>query len=222
MFNAKLICFSGIDCTGKSTQIKLLEQHLIKSGHKCTVFWYRPGYSTFLDRLRFLVRKANPDLLPSASSKSRTAVFQRPGVSESWLAMALTDALLQYGMGIRAQLALGRTVLCDRYIHDARIDLILRFPKLQDIIETIFPFLVFMCPKPDISYFFDLPFDKVLRRTAEKKEPFPDSPETMKKRHEKYVLLFKQHAFHNINAALSIQDIHNLISEQITELMEAQ
>ena len=52
-----IIAISGVDCAGKSTHIELLRQHFISQGKKCAVFWYRPGYSDEMQKLKSILRK---------------------------------------------------------------------------------------------------------------------------------------------------------------------
>tara|TARA_B100001971_G_C17974441_1_gene424085 strand:- start:38 stop:184 length:147 start_codon:yes stop_codon:yes gene_type:complete len=42
----KIIVFSGLDCSGKSTQIEFLDEIFSKKGQKSLVFWSRGGYTS--------------------------------------------------------------------------------------------------------------------------------------------------------------------------------
>ena len=118
-----LITLSGIDGAGKTTQLTDLVDALRADGRHVHTLWMRPGYSPELDALRRIIRKIRPGTLPTPGASDRRAeVFSRPAVQRAWAAVALNDLLLQYAIKLRAWLAGGATVVCDRYLPDARID----------------------------------------------------------------------------------------------------
>ena len=52
-----LITFGGLDGAGKSTQIALLTDYLVKSGRKPVYIWSRGGYTAVLQGLKTLSRR---------------------------------------------------------------------------------------------------------------------------------------------------------------------
>jgi dTMP kinase len=183
-----IIALSGVDGAGKTTQLELLATALRDRGLHPVPFWYRPGYSRELDGLRAAIRRLRPAALPRQGDGSggRERAFGRPGVRQAWVALALGDALLQYGLKVRALSLSGRIVLCDRYLADGVLDLVLRFPELAAFAERAFAVVRAVSPRPDAALLLDLPFDEVQRRLAAKDEPFPDAPEMLRARYERY------------------------------------
>lgn len=51
-----IIAFSGVDCAGKSTQIRCLEEYFVSQGKTCKILWYRPGYSKELQLCKAWIR----------------------------------------------------------------------------------------------------------------------------------------------------------------------
>lgn len=51
-----IIAFSGVDCAGKSTQIRFLEEYFVSQGKTCKILWYRPGYSKELQQCKAWIR----------------------------------------------------------------------------------------------------------------------------------------------------------------------
>lgn len=207
----QLITVSGIDCAGKSTQIALLAEALRAHGHqRVRVFWYRPGYSDELDALRALVRRVRPGALPRAESapEARARLFDKGSVRHTWLAMALVDTLAQYGAKLRAFLARGETVICDRYVHDGLLDLKLKFPELGDLHDVFARTLPKMCPTPDTALLLMLPKHVMLERMAQKREPFPDSEAIRDARYAAYEELGRSGRFHVLDAAQAVEALH--------------
>jgi thymidylate kinase len=213
-----LLSLSGPDCSGKSTQIQRLEEALRADGHRVRVFWFRPGYSPLADRSKALLRKLKPGALPRHDqTQARERSFSRPGVSQAWVAFALFDTLLHYGLWLRTQRRLGTTVICDRYLDDAFLDLRFRFPSLE--VERWFSAkaLRALCPKPDVSLLLSLEESDVANRMALKPEPFPDPPELRQRRHQAYQELAQRGGYTVIDASASIDEVHTAIMQAVTQ-----
>jgi len=48
----KIIVFSGLDCSGKSTQIDFLDRKFAKNNQRSFVFWSRGGYTSGYQKLK--------------------------------------------------------------------------------------------------------------------------------------------------------------------------
>lgn len=202
-----IIAFSGVDCAGKSTQIKALENYFISKGKTCKVFWYRPGYSQEMQVCKKMIRKAasaclwvaerapkmlatrkaaldkvESDVVSTASSKTSPDLRVPAPI---WLTTAFLDTILQWALKLRMYERRYDVVICDRYVEDARLDLFFKYPQYRftdDVMDRIEKIL----PEPDHSIMLWLPFDEMLRRVALKDEPFPDSDEVREKRYRAY------------------------------------
>ena len=202
-----IISFSGVDCAGKSTQIKALENYFISKGKTCKVFWYRPGYSQEMQLCKNAIRKAAtaclwvaeraPKMLATRKTASDKGVYEVSGTVSGkpssdlrvpapiWLTTAFFDTMLQWGLKLRLYERRYDVVICDRYVEDARLDLFFKYPQYRftdDVMDRIEKLL----PEPDHSIMLWLPFDEMLRRAASKDEPFPDSEEIREKRYRAY------------------------------------
>jgi len=206
---ASLITFSGIDCSGKSTQIELLASALRERGHTVATIWFRPGYSSILDGARWLVRRIRPGLLPTSSqSAEREKVFANGAVRDAWIIMAMGDTLAQYALRVRALLLAGRTVLCDRYLEDARLDLQLRFSDRREAVDRSIAALQRICPRPTASFLLTLSREEIMRRMAVKAEPFPDAEAIREQRLGAYRALAGQSGFDVVDADRPVDAIH--------------
>ncbi len=202
-----IITLSGVDCAGKSTHIELIRQYFISQGKTCTVFWYRPGYSHEVQSVKNVIRKA-------ASLGRRVKQFVTPKKPENshetavahaltvpppvWLTTAITDSFLQWAIKLRILEHRYDVVICDRYVHDACLDLTFKYPDIMWG-EAIFKALSLSFPKPSCQILLWLPHDMMLERAAKKQEPFPDSQE---------VRDLRWHAYDHLSRMQSIEDLH--------------
>jgi thymidylate kinase len=212
----RLIAFSGVDCAGKTTQIELLVRALERRSERPRVLWFRPGYSRELDALRALIRRLRPGALPTvAQPEQRQQAFARPAVQKTWLAMAGADIVLQLALKVRALVLTGHSVVCDRYLPDALLDLELRFPELVARHRRALEAAVQVCPVPDRWFLLNLPKDEMLRRMELKREPFPDAPEVRDARFAAYQTMTRRSDVIVVDAAQSIDSVHRAVIEQI-------
>ena len=87
-----LISFSGIDSSGKSTQILKVVEYFKSRGRKTKVIWSRGGYTPLFNIFKSILRKITGDALPKpGASKHRDKTFNKKWVRMIWLDMALFD-----------------------------------------------------------------------------------------------------------------------------------
>mgnify|MGYP001368126595 CR=1 FL=1 len=206
-----IIAVSGVDCSGKSTQIARLVERLDSVGRTSEVRWYRPGYSDELDTLRALLRRNSGVLPPPGAGKAREQAFSRPWVRSAWIAVALLDTLWTYGLKLRCASWIGRLIICDRYVWDAVLDLHLRFPNQVSLDGFVAVLLRLVCPRPRVNVLLHLSADEALDRQAKKAEPFPDDRETFLKRHGIYDGWAEDGRFSVIDSERSIEEVHDEI-----------
>ena len=213
-----IVSVSGVDCAGKTTQLDALEVALTERGHRVRRLWFRPGYSVWLDALRTKVRQLRPAALPSHTDvKKREEVFARPGVRHAWVTMGAVDTLVSLGAQVRGLSLRGYTVLCDRYVEDAIVDLALNFPELVDLDGRLRRMLVAACPRPDLAVLLMLTRESVAARALLKKEPFEDPPEVRARRYDAYVDLAAGGRFTVVDADQQVEDVTRAILDALQE-----
>ncbi|MEZ4223830.1 MAG: hypothetical protein R3B13_22970 [Polyangiaceae bacterium] len=203
-----LISVSGVDGSGKSTQIDRLARALRARGRSPRVFWHRPGYSAELDALRSLVRRVRPNSLPTAAAPERRAkAFANPRTQLVWFCAAVADMALQYGIKVRVWRLFGQDVICDRYLSDAQVDLRLRFPAVADRFGSAFSLLSLACPRPDLAVLLLVPDTVADARLSQKNEPFPDDLEVRAARRRSYESLGATGEFVVVDASEDIERV---------------
>jgi len=213
----KIIVFSGLDGSGKSTQINIVETYLQNQDKKVFKFWsrggYSPGFQKLKDILRFILKKNIPK---PGKSKLREKSLKNSIVRNLWLYISIFDLILFYAFILRIKYFLGYNIIFDRYILDTEIDFNLAYPKINFNKWFIWKLLKFLSLKPDHHFVLLISVKESLRRSKLKDEPFPDSEEVLTKRLKCYENKFLIEKSMN---KIWCEDSINIISKKIIELI---
>lgn len=185
--NGQLIVFSGIDGAGKSTQIESLIASLRKRGRSPIYLWTRGGYTNLFNKLKIVFRKVlSKSAPPPGRNIRRDRVMSYKWIQLVWLTVALLDLLRVYVIKIHFLLWSGKIVICDRYLIDTLIDFKINFKNQNVERWFLYKLLLWASPQPDVSFLMLIPVEESIKRSGQKDEPFPDSPEILTKRLNKY------------------------------------
>jgi dTMP kinase len=156
MKSRSLICFTGVDGSGKTTQAKLLKQYLEKNGYSCQYVWgaFRPflSYIFFastraLGYWRHTKRNAYTDPLEFAPR----VVAKHLG--RLWRLFLFVDYQIKTLITIRLPLVMGTMIICDRYFYDVLEEL-----QLSGVSSERFTRLLLRStPKPLVTFLMDAP-----------------------------------------------------------------
>jgi thymidylate kinase len=155
-----LACFVGIDGAGKSTLAKALTANMLEEQSiNCKYIWggfnssfvvFRP----FVAVMKRLVFRGN-EYMHESSTKGRALKSQ---VLSAWYQyLALVDYVLQALVKIRLPLALGTSVVCDRYVHDLVISIGVLLDYDRDRTMALLDRCLRVLPEPDLVFLIDLP-----------------------------------------------------------------
>jgi thymidylate kinase len=155
-----LICFIGIDGSGKTTIAKEINKKFINNDMNSIYVYGRivPVFSRFLmwlGRIFILKRGKNAIFNDYENySNQKKQIFEKSIYSKMYERILLLDHLIQIYIKIKIPLLLGKIVVCDRYIFDTiitdiSINLGYSLEESVDLIKSTFRYI----PYPDFIFY---------------------------------------------------------------------
>lgn len=151
-----LVCFTGIDGSGKTTHAKSLRNFLSKNGYTCHYVWAasRPilAMAFFaLTRILGYWKKTKKDMYTDPLEFAPYKLRSKLGLV--WRLLLFIDFQIKVLATTRPLLACGRVVICDRYIYDIFMEL-----QKSGLYTTGFGRLLSKTvPEPTITFLLDVP-----------------------------------------------------------------
>lgn len=158
-----LIVFFGMDGSGKTTQAKLLEDHLTAKGLKVDYRWSRR--EAFLTKIparlvkKFVLReKGSSDGARYVEiKKKRSKMAKNPLVRWAWINATLADYLALLHVRVFRPARGADVLICDRYLQDSIADFAAMLPDPVAAARAIAGSpLARLFPKPRRLYFIDI------------------------------------------------------------------
>jgi len=210
-----MISFSGIDCSGKSTQIDLLCKELDKQNKKYQVVWSRGGYTPGIEAVKRLLRGNK-----GASKEERVAYSEQVSGNSKKKKLLFTASLIDlwfyYSIVLRLKEFFGKIVICDRYIWDTYIDFKMKYPDYDFEHGFWWKLTLKTMMKPKPSFCLFIPAEESMRRSELKDEPFPEPVEVREKRIAMYVKELENNRWEKIIDAT--KTIDEVFAQIITEI----
>ena len=207
-----LFSFSGIDSSGKSTQIENLQNYFNKHGKSYTLRWSRGGYTPGINLFKSMIRRSPKKIIPSRADVDKiNEQVKHPIISRIWLNISVLDLILYYGIWFRLLLLKYDIMIADRYIWDSLIDFKLKFD--QHNIEKLFLWrlLTKVYKRPDESIILTLNAEESLARSIKKNEPFMESLDIRKERIKLYHSFIAKDKWKNV--INGDQEINNVFQD---------
>jgi thymidylate kinase len=168
----RVVTFSGLDGSGKSSQAEALRATLDRLGYPAVTVWTRITINPSLDVIAAPVKRllgggrpptptpaATADRSPGHGARetdpARAFRLRHPTVNQAWLlVVAVVNALAQW-RAVTPHLARGRVVVCDRYTLDSAAHLRYKYGPQQRF-RMQARAIRWLSPRPMRSYFLDV------------------------------------------------------------------
>jgi len=209
-----LVCFVGIDGSGKTTLAKALAAVMKEKGIKCKYVYnqFNPVISKpfmLLGKTIFLHKK---DVFNNYSDyfNAKRKLFKNNILSRIYKYFILLDYFIQVLFRVCIPLLLNRNIICDRYIHDVLINLAVDLNYSNDKIVNLLKNCLHFLPKPDLVFLIDVPEGIGMER----KNDVP-SIDYLRRRRKIYLDVGRECGSVILDGTKSLEDLKNLIQKEV-------
>jgi thymidylate kinase len=206
-----LVAFSGVDGSGKSTQVDLLEESFEKV--HIPVLRIRSRWRPVLSLpLLVVMRRLGYARVHRAGGVYivETRLPSRGGLTSLWCVLTQVENIVKTGVKLVFPLLLGRTVICDRYSLDMLVDGMAGLHDTPGYTRLGFR-LLRLLPRPNFAFYMDIDPEVAFRRK-------PDLPglEDYVERLRLYRELSSSWGVAIVNARMSADMIHRKVWKVIS------
>jgi len=215
-----LITFSGTDGSGKTALVTPLVAALNSAGLKALRVWG----SYELVAMKPIVALGSSVFLRGKSASrdyndyhaTITTTIRRPLAGQVYRSLTLAEYYLQIQFGVRRRLLAGRTVVADRYTFDSLLNMAVNLGYDYDAYRTMHNRFAAHCPRPDLSFFIDVPEEIAFKR----KDDIP-SIDYLRKRRTLYQRFAREHDFIVLDGRKGIEplraDMFQALSQALSQ-----
>lgn len=214
-----LICFTGIDGSGKTTLAKTLVEAMTKRGIKVKYVYGRYDdimVKPFITVGRALFLKGKDASVDYADySRAKRKAYQNRLFSAGYQYLLLFDYLFQLLVKVSFPLMLGRNIICDRYIYDTVVtDLAVDLGYSDEKLRSILRIYSGLLPKPDLVFLVDAPEEIAFQRKGD-----ICSVEYLKERRKIYAELGEEYKMSILDSSRSLSELEATIGEKVLDYL---
>ncbi len=213
-----LICFIGIDGSGKTTQAKALCESLARSGIKARYVWTRfepkliKPFVAMAKSLFFRGKDVFRDYAGYVNTKrnlSKNAILLT-----TYQYLLLFDYFLQVFQKVRIPLMQGEVIVCDRYIHDTVADLAVDYGYSDEETQKTLRSYLRLFPKPDLVLILDLPEELAYQRKGD-----VPSMDYLAERRKIYLNMGKDYNIVALDATKGLIELEDIVRGSVFEYL---
>lgn len=222
-----LICFTGIDGSGKTTQAQLLVDELRRQGKDAVYLWNRGGrgVNDLLIALGRSLLRVSSKKLKTLDSRNepyyhnyqqrKSKMFRFPIIRSLWGASLRFDHIRHIRSITSPLLKSGKVVVSDRYIWDSTVDLAVTLNENEAWLSSRDNLRTWQSvPQPDIAFYLDISPEIAFVR----KKDIP-SIDYVVKRVGFYQAISALQGMRRIDGCQDPADIHGDVLAQVNELL---
>jgi len=218
---AKLICFTGVDGSGKTTLakelVKIMNEKEVQYKYvygRLEPFILKPFI--MIGRKVFFGGKDIFKDYKGYSSRKRGVIERHSFLFTIYRYILLSDYLMQLLFKVKIPLMLGKNIVCDRYVYDTvitdlSVDMNLSSSEIRKLIRRFF----YLSPKPDLAFLIDLPEEIAFQR----KNDTP-SIEYLKERRMIYLDVGREEGMVVLDGSRSLDELKGIIQGEVSRKVE--
>ena len=209
-----LVCFVGIDGSGKTTLANSLIASCEQHGVRCRYLW--GGFNSSFTIFKPFMAVAKGTVFRGnrfmEESRTKGRVVRSTLLSTIYQYLMLVDYVFQAFFKIRVPLAFGRNVICDRYIYDliASIAVILAYPGSRT--HSLLDRSLAVVPKPDLVFLVDVP-----EELARKRKDDTIALDSLPLRREIYLQMARQHGMTILDGTSDPDELSRLATSKVLQ-----
>jgi len=211
----KVICFSGIDGSGKSSHARLMLKELRAEGINCRYRWlrYPRFFSLIPEALYHLVGSTGKNESSFSSAKTYNAFHSNNAIIDLWLFFQWVDTFLITLKNVYLPTLFGYTIILDRCAIDTLIDNTVSLGKEKLIFGVVGKSFLKLIPNNSLILIFDVNVGVVVFRRRQTGDV--DDVDILAKKRALYMSLGKKHCWNIVSTCESFPEVHSKVMKLV-------
>jgi thymidylate kinase len=212
----KIICFSGIDGSGKSAHARRLFYELEAAGVKCKYKWLRsPHLLTFFPMAFYKLRdsKEKRDSTTSGRDGSvKSRIKANRFIATAWALIVFVDSFLSMVTNVYLPALFSYTLILDRFAIDTLLDVAISLKKEELIFSTTGRMFLNLVPRNSVVLIFDVGEALAASRRG------THEVENLSRRRALYRRLSQISHWNVISTEAPFPDVHDRVLELVSQV----